>query len=72
MGSEFFNEKWREYTTTHGITVEFSAPYAHSQNGMAERGMRTIIEGVHCILADLNSLLCSGLMRLPSPSTLKI
>lgn len=26
MGSEFFNEKWREYTMKHGITVEFSAP----------------------------------------------
>jgi len=52
MGSKFFNEKWREYTTKHGITVEFSAPYAHGQNRVAECGMRTIIKGVHCILAD--------------------
>jgi hypothetical protein len=52
MGSEFFNEKWREYTTTHGIIVEFSAPYAHGQNGVAERGMRIILEGVRCVLAD--------------------
>ncbi|EDR06651.1 retrovirus-related pol polyprotein [Laccaria bicolor S238N-H82] len=52
MGSEFFNEKWREYTTRHGIIVEFSAPYAHGQNGVAERGMRIIIKGVRCVLAD--------------------
>ena len=52
MGTEFFNEKWREYTMRHGITVEFSAPYAHSQHGVAEHGMRTIIEGVCCVLAD--------------------
>ena len=52
MGSEFFNDKWREYTKTHGIIVNFSAPYAHGQNGMAERGMRTIIEGTRCLLVD--------------------
>ena len=52
MGSKFFNKKWREYTMRHGITVEFSAPYTHSQNRVAEHGMRTIIEGIHCILAD--------------------
>ena len=52
LGSKFFNDKWREYTTRHGIIVEFSAPYAHSQNGVAERGMCTILEGMHCILAD--------------------
>ena len=27
--------------------MEFSAPYAHGQNGVAEHGMRIIIEGVH-------------------------
>ena len=52
MGSEFFNDKWQDYTKTHGIIVEFSAPYAHGQNGMAERGMRTIIEGTRCLLVD--------------------
>lgn len=51
MGSEFFNKKWREYAMKHGI-MEFSVPYAHGQNGVAERGMRTIIEGVCCVLAD--------------------
>ena len=52
MGSEFFNGKWREYTMRHGITVEFNAPYTRDQNRVAECGMRTIIEGVHCVLAD--------------------
>ena len=52
MGSEFFNIKWKEYTTNHGITVEFSVPYAHGQNGVAEHGMRTIIEGVHSLLTN--------------------
>lgn len=48
----FYNDKWRDYTTKHGIIVEFSAPYAHGQNGVAERGMRTIIERTRCLLAD--------------------
>ena len=52
MGSEFFNDKWHEYTKTHGIIVEFSAPYAHGQNGMAERGMRIILKGTRCLLVD--------------------
>jgi len=36
----------------HSIIMEFSTPYAHSQNGVAECGMRTIIERTHCLLAD--------------------
>ena len=36
----------------HGITVEFSAPYTNGHNGVAGRGMRTIIEGVCCVLTD--------------------
>jgi len=74
MGSEFFNIKWKEYTMNHGITVEFSAPYAHGQNGVAEHGMRTIIEGVRsaAFLLTLVYLHHCGPMLLPSPSTLTI
>jgi hypothetical protein len=39
MGSKFFNQKWRDYTTKHGIIVEYSTSYAHGQNGVAECGM---------------------------------
>ena len=52
MGSEFFNDKWCEYTKTHGLIIEFSMPYAHGQNGMAEHGMRIILEGMRCLLVD--------------------
>jgi len=32
--------------------IEFSMPYTHGQNGMAEHGMRIIIEGTCCLLID--------------------
>ena len=52
MGLEFFNDKWQEYTKTHGIIVKFSMPYTHGQNRMAEHGMRIIIKGTCCLLVD--------------------
>jgi hypothetical protein len=69
MGNEFFNNKWKEYTAKHGIAVEFSMPYTHSQNGVAERGMRTIIERTRCLLADSSLPRHSGLMPPRTAST---
>jgi hypothetical protein len=52
MGREWRNDKWDEFLREKGIVMESGAPYAHGQNGVAERGIRTIIERVRCMLAD--------------------
>lgn len=52
IGSEFLNNKWKGYTTKHGIIVEFSAPYTHGQNRVAEHGMQIIIERTWCLLTN--------------------
>lgn len=52
MGREWRNEKWDEFLREKGIIMESGAPYAHGQNGVAERGIRTVIERVRCMLAD--------------------
>jgi hypothetical protein len=57
MGREWRNEKWDDFLREKGIIMESGAPYAHAQNGVAERGIRTVIERVRCMLAD------SGLPR---------
>lgn len=52
MGKEWRNEKWDEFLREKGIVMESGAPYAHRQNGVAERGIRTVIECIRCMLAD--------------------
>jgi hypothetical protein len=37
---------------TAGIAVQVTAPYAHSQNGKAERYVRTLEDGSQVLLAD--------------------
>jgi hypothetical protein len=40
------------YLRSRGITVQITAPYAHSQNGKAERYVRTLEDGAQVLLAD--------------------
>ena len=40
------------YLKSQGITMQITAPYAHSQNGKAERFIRTIEDGAQMLLAD--------------------
>ena len=40
------------YLKSRGITMQITAPYAHSQNGKAERFIRTIEDGAQTLLAD--------------------
>jgi hypothetical protein len=40
------------YLKSRGITMQITAPYAHSQNGKAERFVRTIEDGAQTLLAD--------------------
>ncbi|GLB45566.1 putative reverse transcriptase (RNA-dependent DNA polymerase) [Lyophyllum shimeji] len=51
-GREWVNAEWFEYCNAHGIILEIGTPYAHAQNGLVERCIRTIIEAVRCMLAD--------------------
>jgi hypothetical protein len=40
------------YLKSRGITMQITTPYAHSQNGKAERFVRTIEDGAQTLLAD--------------------
>ena len=44
MGREWFNNTWEQYHNDEGLIFEFTTPYAHQQNGVAKRGMQTILE----------------------------
>ncbi|GLB42029.1 putative mitochondrial protein [Lyophyllum shimeji] len=49
-GREFVNELIREYCDKHGIKIEVTAPYSSSQNGVAERVNRTLLEHARAML----------------------
>src|SRR6202522_1277904 len=43
---------WKDYCQRNGITHELTAPYSSSQNGLAERAIRTTIDDVRTLLCD--------------------
>ena len=49
-GTEYVNTKFQEYLKSKGIRHELTVPYNPSQNGIAERKNRTIIEMVRTML----------------------
>ena len=49
-GKELVNDEVRKFCAEEGITIETSAPYSPSQNGIAERFNRTLIELVRAML----------------------
>ena len=51
---EFGRGAFADYCATKGITQEVSAPYVQSQDGVAERGMRTMREGAAAMIRDTN------------------
>jgi transposase InsO family protein len=51
-GGEFFNNSFREYCDSHGISQQSSTPYTPQQNGRAERINRTVLEGTSAMLFD--------------------
>ncbi|KAF7358895.1 Retrovirus-related pol polyprotein [Mycena sanguinolenta] len=51
-GGEWINKKWETHFKTQGIVLENTTPHSSSQNGPAERGIRTTIELARCLLAD--------------------
>jgi len=52
MGQEWYNKAWEEYRKQYRLIFEFTTPYAHQQNGMAERSLRTILDGARTVMAE--------------------
>jgi transposase InsO family protein len=43
-GKEYINKELKNWCTSKGIDIEPTAPYSSSQNGVAERFNRTLME----------------------------
>ena len=58
-GTEFVNENLRNWCQSQGIELQVTAPYSPSQNGVAERMNRTLVELARAMLtaADLPEFL---------------
>jgi len=52
MGQEWHNETWEYYRKEQGLVFEFTAPYAHQQNGAAEHSMQTILDITRSNIAE--------------------
>jgi hypothetical protein len=53
-GGEFFNHDINDYCQMYGIHQRSSTAYTPEQNGRAERGNRTVLEGTSSLLIDSN------------------
>jgi hypothetical protein len=49
-GTEFINETTKTWCAQRGIEIQMTAPYSPSQNGIAERMNRTLVELAHAII----------------------
>ena len=63
-GGEFCSAEMKAFCEERGVIHELSAPYSPSQNGVAERRQRTLVESARCML------LASGLPRKLWPEAL--
>jgi len=53
MGREWHNSLWDAYASKKGIILDFTTPYAHQQNGKAEKSMCTLLDITRTMLADV-------------------
>ena len=49
-GKEFLNEVLKTFLDNEGLEIQATAPYSPSQNGIAERMNRTLVELGHAML----------------------
>jgi transposase InsO family protein len=54
-GTEFKNKQFTELFDSTGITQQFTAPYAHEQNGQVERPNRTLLNKIRALLFSANA-----------------
>ena len=50
QGKEFINQDLRNWCAEQGIKIQTTAPYSPSQNGVAERMNRTLVELAHAMI----------------------
>ena len=51
-GGEFISTKFRSFCEEKVIPIKYAAPYVHEENGLAERGWRTIVTMKDSMLFD--------------------
>ena len=51
-GTEFVKDKLRDWCCSQGVHFELTVPYSPSQNGVAERMSRTLVELLRAMLSD--------------------
>lgn len=51
-GGEFISVRLRLFCKKRGIAIRYAAPYVHEENGLAERGWRTIVTMKDAMLID--------------------
>ena len=56
-GKEFVNDDLKTWCREHGIEIHMTTPYSPSQNGVAERMNRTIVEPARAMLRGLPEFL---------------
>lgn len=51
-GGEFISAKLKDICDKKGISIKYVAPYMHEENGLAERGWRTVVTMKDSLLID--------------------
>src|SRR6266852_2843306 len=68
-GTEFINDKLKTWCAECGIDIQMTVPYSPSQNGVAERMNRTLVELARAMLAEITRIFmgtCGNPCRLPT------
>ena len=52
QGTEYTNRNFKEYCKRTGVIQQFTAPYTPQQNGISERGGRTLMDMTRCFLTE--------------------
>lgn len=51
-GGEFISAKLKDFCNKRGITIRYAASYMHEENGITERGWKTIVTMKDSLLID--------------------
>lgn len=56
-GREFISAKLKDICNKKGISIKYEAPYMHKENGLAERGWKTVVIMKNSLLINSGLLL---------------